>query len=78
MIQISKIRKIFLIKEKQNTCTVFFGLREGPGYSSEYMSVRNIELIKVDFPKPASPKKDFYFLENWWKTVNSRNNVEKL
>lgn len=59
--QISKMRKIFFIKRKKITCTVFFGLREGPGYSSEYMSVRNMELIKVDFPKPASPKEIFSF-----------------
>lgn len=59
----SELRNIFLIQEKQNTCTVFFGLREGPGYSSEYMSVRNMELIKVDFPKPASPKKYFHLMK---------------
>lgn len=39
------------------TCTVFLILCEGPGYSAEYRSVRNRELINVDLPKPDSPEK---------------------
>lgn len=40
------------------TCTVFLILCEGPGYSGEYRSVRNNELISVDFPNPDSPTKN--------------------
>lgn len=39
------------------TCTVFLILCEGPGYSAEYRSVRNRELINVDLPNPDSPEK---------------------
>lgn len=42
----------------RHTCTVFFILWEGPGYSGEYKSVRNNELINVDFPSPDSPKRN--------------------
>ena len=35
--------------------TVFLSRCEGPGYSLEYMSVKNIELINVDLPSPDSP-----------------------
>lgn len=45
-------------KTNMHTCTVFFILWEGPGYSGEYRSVRNNELINVDFPNPDSPKRN--------------------
>lgn len=40
-----------------HTCTVFLILCEGPGYSGEYNSVKNNELINVDFPSPDSPRR---------------------
>lgn len=44
-----------------STVTVFFGLKDGPGYSLEYTSARNNELMSVDFPRPDSPN----FLKIW-------------
>lgn len=41
----------------RHTCTVFLILCEGPGYSGEYNSVKNNELINVDFPSPDSPRR---------------------
>ena len=38
-----------------STLTVFLSLAEGPGHSAEYTSVRNMELIRVDLPRPLSP-----------------------
>ena len=38
-----------------STDTVFLSRLEGPGYVEEYISVRNIEFIKVDLPNPVSP-----------------------
>ena len=38
-----------------STATVFLILADGPGEMGEYMSVRNMELIRVDLPNPDSP-----------------------
>lgn len=58
----------------RHTCTVFLILCEGPGYSGEYNSVKNNELINVDFPSPDSPRRKQHSFSKT-RSITSNTNI---